>query len=114
MARISKTVRSFCYPLVSMGLTLLVYKVLQPFIGAWAVLLCLPLLFWLHLFSPVDTLDLWLRRVTRDPYWLMTNEGAAWLRTEEGKAWLKTKKGHNWLSSTEAAYPVETHGGDAG
>jgi hypothetical protein len=38
---------------------------------------------------PVDALDLWLRRRTRDPMWLMTNEGRAWLESEEGLMWVR-------------------------
>jgi hypothetical protein len=38
---------------------------------------------------PVDALDLWLRRRTRDPMWLMTNEGRAWLESEDGLMWVR-------------------------
>jgi hypothetical protein len=35
----------------------------------------------------VDHVDLWLRRRTRDPIWLMTDEGRAWLSSPAGVAW---------------------------
>lgn len=35
----------------------------------------------------IDPLDLWLRRRTRDPIWLMTTEGQEWLSSDEGKEW---------------------------
>ncbi|MGL5058833.1 MAG: hypothetical protein ACRC62_02535 [Microcoleus sp.] len=42
---------------------------------------------------PIDNLDLWLRRKTRDPIWLMTDEGREWLNSEEGQIW--QQKHHN-------------------
>jgi hypothetical protein len=36
---------------------------------------------------PIDSFDLWLRRRSRDPQWLMTDEGRAWLSTEDGRRW---------------------------
>jgi hypothetical protein len=41
----------------------------------------------------ISTLDLWLRRKTRDQLWLWSGEGKAWLKTEEGQAW-KQKTGY--------------------
>lgn len=35
----------------------------------------------------IDPLDLWLRRRTRDPIWLMTSEGREWLSSDENKKW---------------------------
>ncbi|WP_442485839.1 hypothetical protein [Aeoliella sp. SH292] len=40
----------------------------------------------------IDPFDLWLRRATRDPVWLMTSEGKKWLATDEGKLWQKAKE----------------------
>lgn len=40
---------------------------------------------------PVDSLDLWLRRRTRDPVWLLTDEGRAWLMTADGQHWRARK-----------------------
>jgi hypothetical protein len=85
MARISKPIRGCCYPHVSLGLSYLICKALEFFIGVWAYLVFLPLLFWFHLFSPIDTFDLWLRKYTRDNYWLMTNEGNEWLEMEKAE-----------------------------
>ena len=42
---------------------------------------------WLFSMLVVDRFDLWLRRATRDPLWLMTDDGKTWLATPEGKAW---------------------------
>lgn len=36
---------------------------------------------------PIGTFDLWLRRRSRDPYWLMTDAGQEWIKTEEGRRW---------------------------
>jgi len=92
MARISKPIRILCYPIVSIGLSLLICKGLQYFIGIWVYLFYLPLFLLFHILSPIDFLDLWLRKVTKDPVWLMTEEGREWLETEEGKQWLIKKK----------------------
>ncbi len=49
--------------------------------AVWASLL--PLSFPVYLASGflVDSVDHWLRRVTRDPLWLMTDEGRRWLQS---------------------------------
>jgi hypothetical protein len=39
----------------------------------------------------VDKIDLWLRRKSRDPIWLMTHEGKQWLASEEGQKWQKER-----------------------
>jgi hypothetical protein len=102
MARISKTARVCCYPIVSFGLTFAICKGLEIIIGSWAFLLSLPIFFYFNLFSPVDSLDLWLRRRTKDDYWLMSNEGKKWLDSKEGEDWLKTEEAQSRLATQEA------------
>jgi hypothetical protein len=41
----------------------------------------------------IDPIDLWLRRTTRDPLWLMTYEGKSWLASAEGQAWSSSGRG---------------------
>ena len=41
--------------------------------------------------APVDAVDLWLRRKTKDPIWLMTREGEEWLQTDEGQHWSRQR-----------------------
>jgi hypothetical protein len=36
---------------------------------------------------PVDAFDVWLRRKTKDPIWLLTHEGKEWLKTDDGQEW---------------------------
>jgi hypothetical protein len=45
---------------------------------------------------PIDAVDLWMRRKSRDPLWLMGHEGKEWLKTPEGLEWLKTPQGKDW------------------
>jgi hypothetical protein len=35
----------------------------------------------------IDALDLRLRRTTKDPLWLISNEGKSWLDTADGHDW---------------------------
>jgi hypothetical protein len=62
-------------------------------LGAWTFAFVVPL-FPVIAFAaefPVNRLDRHLRRVTRDPHWLATDEGKIWLRSDEGRAWARKR-----------------------
>ena len=91
MARISKPIRHIFYPAVAGAIAFLIYKAASHFIGAWAYLNALPAFFWFYqIDSPVDKLDIWLRKHTKDDFWLFTQEGEAWLKTDQGQEWTAT------------------------
>jgi len=60
-------------------LALLVGTVPVAFFGALILSFC------------VDSLDMWLRRRSRDPIWLKTYEGRQWLASEDGQKWQKER-----------------------
>ena len=72
-----------------------VFVWLQPRWGNWA-LATIPFVgffSWMILGDVlINSLDLWLRRRTRDPIWLMGNEGKRWLESEEGHAWQRSRQ----------------------
>jgi len=91
MARISKPVRHLCYPVVAGAIAFLTYKLAAHFIREWAYLISWFVFFWFYQFaSPIDKLDLWLRKYTKDDIWLLTQEGKEWLKTEQGQEWTST------------------------
>jgi hypothetical protein len=86
---IPKPIRHICYFIIGFFLSLFCALILSRYLGKWGGFIgC----FLYPVFSiiggmPIDILDQWLRRKTRHPVWLMTDEGKKWLDSEEGKAW---------------------------
>ena len=89
MALIPKPIRQLWYGFVGFSLTIFCAVLLSKWLGNWGVFLAFLLypLFNLVGGMPIDYFDGWLRRKTRDPIWLMTQEGKEWLKSEEGQAW---------------------------
>jgi hypothetical protein len=83
--RVAKIYRVFLYGaatgVVIVGLSLV--------FGKWGLLVGVLLAPIINIFAglPIDAFDLWLRRRSRDPLWLMTDEGRALLKTEDGRRW---------------------------
>jgi hypothetical protein len=92
---IPKIVRVPIYAAVSIALVVLTIVLLWRYIGWLSVVAGLILFPIFNVFggAPIDAFDLWLRRKTKDPIWLMTQEGRQWLETEEGKEWQKRNQG---------------------
>jgi hypothetical protein len=86
---IPKIVRVPCYMAIAFTLMILTTVVLRPYIGWLSGIFAVVMLPLFHLFGgmPIDALDQWLRRTTRDPIWLMTQEGREWLDSEQGRKW---------------------------
>lgn len=57
----------------------------------WLVLIYLPI--YLATETIINSIDLWLRRTTKDQLWLWGSEGKQWLETPEGQAW-KNRTGY--------------------
>ena len=67
---------------------------LSRFIGLWsyaAGLLLFPFFNFLGA-VPINALDFWLRRSTKDEIWLRSHEGKQWLQTKQGQAWQKGQR----------------------
>ena len=93
MARISKPIRHICYPVVAGAIAFFIYRVTFQFIEARAYLFALLAFFWFYkVNSPIDQLDLWLRKHTKDNIWLFTQEGKEWLKTKQGQEWTATRQ----------------------
>lgn len=86
---IPKPIRNLCYMLIGLSLSTLCAWLLSKWLGIWGIFLGFLLYPMFTLFGgmPVDSLDFWLRRKTRDSLWLRTDEGKQWLNSEEGVAW---------------------------
>lgn len=87
--RISKPIRQILYLLVSLGVSGSLAAATRSSLG-WAALCFFVLAFpplSLLLTLPIDALDRWLRRRSRDPMWLLSEEGRAWLESEAGRSW---------------------------
>lgn len=92
---IPKPVRVLCYGSIAFGLSGVIIGPLWPSIGMWALIPAVLLFPVFHVLGgiPVDGFDYWLRRTTRDPVWLMTDEGRKRLATPEGAEWTRRKNG---------------------
>jgi len=92
---IPKTVRVFGYFTVACTGTALFAALTRPHLGPFSLILAPIVFIILNVIGgmPIDAFDLWLRRTTRDPIWLMGHEGQKWLNTEEGRRWSATKQG---------------------
>ena len=89
---IPKPIRVLGYFSVAFTGTALFVAFSRPYIGPIALVLA-PIVFIAFNIvggAPIDAFDLWLRRKTRDPIWLIGHEGQAWLATEEGRRWSRT------------------------
>ncbi len=62
---------------------------LSRFIGLWGYAVGLLLFPFLNFLGamPINALDFWLRRATKDEIWLRSHEGKRWLQTKQGQAW---------------------------
>ena len=60
---------------------------LSRFIGLWGYAVALVLFPFLNFLGamPVNALDFWLRRSTKDEIWLRSHEGKQWLQTKQGQ-----------------------------
>jgi hypothetical protein len=92
--RISKPARHVLYLLSPLLVARALFTVTYAWLGRLSLLFSLlvvpPISIVVTL--PIDSLDLWLRRRTRDPSWLLTNEGRAWLATPEGREWVEARR----------------------
>ena len=88
---IPKIVRVPCYIAIAFMLMILTMIIFRPYIGWVSGIIAVVMLPLFHLFGgmPIDALDQWLRRTTRDPIWLITQEGREWLDSEQGRKWRK-------------------------
>jgi hypothetical protein len=86
---ISKPVRHVLYLLVPLLVAGALFTVTHAWLGRLSLLFFLLVLppISIAVTLPIDSLDLWLRRRTRDPIWLLTDEGRIWLATPEGRKW---------------------------
>ena len=59
---------------------------LSRFIGLWGYAVALVLFPFLNFLGavPINALDFWLRRSTKDEIWLRSHEGKQWLQTKQG------------------------------
>ena len=88
--RIHKPIRHILYPIP--GALIAIYMMKSyPEWGNYRYLFILFMFPPLSLLTslPIDSLDFWLRRKTKDSFWLMSSEGQAWLKSEEGQDWAK-------------------------
>jgi hypothetical protein len=83
--RVAKVYRVFLYGVATGLVIVLLFLVF----GKWGLLAGVFLAPIISIFAglPIDAFDLWLRRKSRDPVWLMTDEGREWLKTEDGRRW---------------------------
>ena len=86
---IPKPVRHLLYPLLPVTIAWALIRLTYAHWG-WPSLLFLviaipPISIFVSM--PIDAFDLWLRRRTRDPIWLLTDEGRSWLDSGEGRKW---------------------------
>ena len=93
--RIAKPIRVFCCGAIAGGLSFATFELFSMAIGRWALL---PAMLLLPVFAyfggiPIDVLDFWLRKRTRDPLWLLSSEGQEWLKSPEGAEWSKNQEG---------------------
>ncbi len=67
---------------------------LSRFIGLWGYAVALVLFPFLNFLGavPINALDFWLRRSTKDEIWLRSHEGKQWLQTKQGRAWQKGQR----------------------
>ena len=67
---------------------------LSRWIGLWGYAVGLLLFPFFNFFGavPVNALDFWLRRKTKDEIWLRSHEGKRWLQTKQGQAWQKGQR----------------------
>jgi hypothetical protein len=95
---ISKPIRQICCLIIGLALSGLCALILLQFLGKLGIFIG----FFLYpVFNvvggmPIDNLDRWLRRKTRDRIWLMTDEGREWLNSEEGQVWQQKHQNDNY------------------
>ena len=67
---------------------------LSRFIGLWGYAVALVLFPFLNFLGavPINALDFWLRRSTKDEICLRSHEGKQWLQTKQGRAWQKGQR----------------------
>jgi hypothetical protein len=88
--RIGKTWRQLLQVALAAGFTLsisiVVSRPLEPLLPVvtWAVAVPTYFIIWFGLSLVVPEVDHWLRRLTRDPLWLETDEGRRWKERQEG------------------------------
>lgn len=94
---IPKPIRQILYCVIALFLCILCALLLSKWLGNLGIVLAFLLypLFNVCGGIPIDSLDLWLRRKTRDPIWLISNEGREWLKSEEGELWQQQNSDRN-------------------
>ncbi len=94
---IPKPIRLICYCLVGLSLSILCALILSQKLGKLGIFMGFFLYPVFNILGgmPIDIVDSWLRRKTRDPIWLMTQEGREWLKSEEGQAWQQEHQNYN-------------------
>ncbi len=94
---IPKPIRLISYCLVGLSLSILCALILSQKLGKLGIFMGFFLYPVFNILGgmPIDIVDCWLRRKTRDPIWLMTQEGREWLKSEEGQAWQQEHQNYN-------------------
>ncbi len=94
---IPKPIRLIGYCLVGLSLSILCALILSQKLGKLGIFMGFFLYPVFNILGgmPIDIVDSWLRRKTRDPIWLMTQEGREWLKSEEGQAWQQEHQNYN-------------------
>lgn len=94
---IPKPIRLICYGIIGLSLSILCALILSHYLGKWGIFVGFFLFPVFNVLGgmPIDILDQWLRRKTRHPVFLMTDEGKEWLNSEEGKAWQQEHQNEN-------------------
>ncbi len=94
---IPKPIRQICYGIIGLSISLLCALILSYFLGKLGIFMGFFLYPVFNVLGgmPIDHIDRWLRRKTRDPIWLMTDEGREWLKSEEGQAWQQEHQNDN-------------------
>jgi hypothetical protein len=94
---IPKPIRQICYCIIGLSFSTVCALILSHSLGKLGIFLGFLLYPVFNVLGgmPIDNFDRWLRRKTRDPVWLMTQEGREWLKSEEGQVWQQENQDYN-------------------